>query len=435
MPKNKKKASSKTGGTKVVVESGISDDEGSVFNDAASMDSYASEASTVRSVRGEAGSGGEEGVDETSQLEIFEGKMKEAIDQAGQKSAAGRIKALDAVCAGFLKRYCPDFTQGRQMTICDLVERSLKKGKGLEVVAGARLGVLLALQLTDSEEVYKESRGLMSQIVNDKTASSSSRVAVVNSLAGLCFLGGGEMAEVVSTMATLEIIFSGSFVKKDGTVPTPPPEQQSLHCAALSAWSLLLTLLSSGEVFRIANNHVQNLTGLLGSSDVDLRITAGESIALILEFAYDYDEEFEPDGLLELIAILKQLATDSSKSKSKKDRKEQRSSFRDILKGVEEGDSPSETVKFGREVVRLDCWYKKLQYDWFCKALGSGMNLHLASNYMLREIFELGAPLPIFDVNSTNKPSKVERNAANQLAFKMRTQSRGKNRDKRSAVF
>merc|ERR1719334_1412487 len=200
MPKNKKKAAAKSGGNKIAVENGLSDDEGSVFNDAASVDSFASEASTVR---GEV-SGGEDVVDEISQVEVFEGKMREAIDQAGQKSAGGRVKALEALCAGFLKRYCPEFTEGQQMTVCDVVQRSLKKGKGLEVVAGARLGVLLALQLQDSEEVYKELRTLMTQIVNDKTASCRSRAAVVNSLAGLCFLGGGEIAEVVNTMDTLE---------------------------------------------------------------------------------------------------------------------------------------------------------------------------------------------------------------------------------------
>lgn len=41
--------------------------------------------------------------------------------------------------------------------------------------------------------------------------------------------------------------------------------------------------------------------------------------------------------LNELLAELKFIATDSSKSKSKKDRKEQRSSFRDVLRAVEEG--------------------------------------------------------------------------------------------------
>jgi len=426
MAKNKKKYNPKPGGgAKAVVENSDSDDEGSVFNDGASV---VSEASTVQ---GDA----EEGVDETSQLEQFEGKVKDAIELATQKSAAGRVKALDAICTGFLKRYCPDFVENQQMTICDLVERSLKKGKGGEVEVAARLSILLGLQLADPEEVYKQLKALLTQMVSDKTASPVARAAVATSLAGLCFLGGGEMAEVVSIMAVLEGVFSSSYTKPEWTLPSFPPEMTALHSACLSAWSLLLTLQSSGEVYRIANTTISKLEGLLLSNDVDLRITAGEAIALILEFAYDYDEEFELEGLSALTESLKQLATDSNKSRSKKDRKEQRSSFRDILRGVEEGDPPSEKVKFGQEVLYLDCWYKKVQYDWFCKALGSGMNLHLSSNYMLREVFELGAPLPAFDAASSHRPSKTERNAANQLAFKARTQSRNKNRDKRSAVF
>jgi len=427
MAKKKKPNTKAGGGRKTVVENSDSEEEGSVFNDGASV---ASEASTV--VQGDT----EEGVDETSQLEQFEGKLKDAIELATQKSAAGRVKALDAICTGFLKRYCPDFVENQQMTICDLVERSLKKGKGGEVEVGAKLSILLALQLHDPEEVYKELKTLMVQIVNDKTANPAARAAVATSLAGLCFLGGGEMAEVVNTMAVLEGIFSASYTKAEWTnLPSFPPDITALHSSCLSAWSLLLTLQSSGEVNRLANSTISKLEGLLLSSDVDLRITAGEAIALILEFSYDYDEEFEPDGLATLIESLKQLATDSNKSRSKKDRKEQRSSFRDILRGVEEGDPPNEKVKFGQEVLFLDCWYKKVQYDWFCKVIGSGMNLHLNSNYMLREVFELGAPLPAFDAATSSRPSKTERNAANQLAFKARTQSRNKNRDKRSAVF
>ena len=309
----------------------------------------------------------EEGVDESSQVEQFESKVKDAIELATQKSAAGRVKALDAICTGFLKRYCPDFVENQQMTICDLVERSLKKGKGAEVEVAARLSILLSLQLQDPEEVYKELKSLLAQIMTDKTASPVSRAAVATSLAGLCFLGGGEMAEVVTTMGVLEGIFSASYTKQDWALPSLPPEVTALHSSCLAAWSLLLTLQSSGEVYRMANTMVAKLQGLLLSNDVDLRITAGEAIALILEFAYDYDEEFELEDFGSLTASLKELATDSNKSRSKKDRKEQRSSFRDILRGVEEGDPPNEKVKFGQEVLYLDCWYKKLQYDWFCK--------------------------------------------------------------------
>jgi len=433
MPKHRRKDNNKSGGKGGGRGGDSSDDEGS-FNDAASMVSEVSEVSTIRDRDSGDDGGGGGGVDETSQLEVWEGKVKEAIDLAGQKSAAGRVKALEALCAGLLKRYSPDFLENQQMTICDVVQRSVKKGKGSEVVAGARLAVILAIQLPDCEEVYKELKPLLVQMTADKTAPAGTRAAVATSLAGLCFLGGGEIAEVVDTMEVLEKVFSASYCKKGGGVPSIGPEMQALHCATLSSWALLLTLLSSEVVWRLADTHVDRFRGLLASSDVDLRMTAGECLALVLEFAYDHDEEYEPEDLDGLIQALKQLATDSTKSRSKKDRKEQRSTFRDVLRGVELGEPPNEKVKFGREVLRLDSWFITLQYQWFCKLLGSGMNLHLASNLMLREIFELGAPLPQFDSSTADRPSKEERNAANQLARKIRTGIRGKNRDKRSAV-
>ena len=78
-------------------------------------------------------------------------------------------------------------------------------------------------------------------------------------------------------------------------------------------------------------------------------------------------QDYEPEGFDALIDTIKGLATDSNKSRSKKDRKEQRHIFRDILRGVEEGDPPSEKIKFGQEVPLLDYWYKKTQYDCFSK--------------------------------------------------------------------
>ena len=133
------------GGKKVEISD--SDDDGSIFNDG---ESVTSEASAVLN------SGAEDGVDETSQIEQYEAKIKDAIELATQKAAAGRVKALDAICSGFLKRYHPDFISNQKMTICDLVEKSLKKGKGGEVEVAARLSMLLSLQLHDPEEIYNE---------------------------------------------------------------------------------------------------------------------------------------------------------------------------------------------------------------------------------------------------------------------------------------
>ena len=150
----------------------------------------------------------------------------------------------------------------------------------------AKLAILLSLQLSDPENIYKELKSLLIQMLTDKTQSAGSRAAVANTLSGLCFLGGGEMPEVVSVMTSLESVFAGACNK-----PDQAPDVSGLHAACVSGWSLLLSLQSPGEVHRLAqDNVIKKFELLLLANDVDLRITAGEAIALILEFAYDYDE-------------------------------------------------------------------------------------------------------------------------------------------------
>lgn len=426
MPNKRNKGKKNNSGNAQTNAGSGSEDEGSVFNDNASMSSMpVSETSNAVN---------DDQVDESSAEEVFESKFKDALDLASAKAVATRVKGLDALCQALLKRYIPDFLDNQKMTIIDIVEKSLKKGKGAEVASASKLALLLGLQLFQPEEIYKILRSTMLQYVTDKTQASTSRASVVTGLTGLCFIGGGELAEVVQIMKVLEAIFTASLPKKDGTQSSQSVENMALHTASLSAWGLLSTLLNPSQIYEMVGRYTEILRGLLLSADVDLRIVAGQTLVLLLEGAYEHDEEYEPDEFDELVSELKQLATDSSKSKSKKDRKEQRSNFRDVLRGVEEGEAPSESIKFGREVLKLDSWLKKSQYDWLCKVMGTGINFHLSVNLMIREIFDLGATINLLEMD-TNKLSKSQRNAANQQAFKIRTQIRSKNRDKRSAVF
>ena len=65
-----------------------------------------------------------------------------------------------------------------------MIEKSLKKGKGGEVAAGAKLGILLGLQLSDPEVVYKELKSLLVQMLTDKTQTPASRAVIANTLSG-----------------------------------------------------------------------------------------------------------------------------------------------------------------------------------------------------------------------------------------------------------
>ena len=128
---------------------------------------------------------------------------------------------------------------------------------------------------------------------------------------------------------------------------------------------------------------------LLDSPDVDLRIATGEAIAVLYEFvADDVDDDTETssdaggesngsaevDGvekaMEELVPKLQSLSTDSHKYRSKKDRKEQKSSFRDILRTVDEGDEYYESVNINtREKLEIESWAQKKQYQAICRVI------------------------------------------------------------------
>jgi hypothetical protein len=136
---------------------------------------------------------------------------------------------------------------------------------------------------------------------------------------------------------------------------------------------------------------------------------------------------FESEDLIE---ILKNLANDSSKHRSKKDKKQQRSSFRDVLKTIEEGDFETQAVKFASESLYLDNWSRRKQYQTFCELLGTGMNTHLIENEFLRDIFDLGPPSADPNRASASKSnmSRFEKAQFNKEQFRNRTKSMNKRR-------
>ncbi|XP_046388812.1 interferon-related developmental regulator 2 [Ischnura elegans] len=439
MPKGKRRGN-KSGAGHKSRQDVPSSDEDSLDN--ASIISNFSES---RSVMDE---GNSEEVDEQTQEEVFEEKLKEAIDGINQKSAQGRTMSLEAVSKAFVKKFIPEFIVDRRLTVTDGIERSLRKGRGAEQAAAAHLASLLCLQLGggdslglggdgaggSADQAFRDLRPVLITLANDGSTTYPARAKCCMAL-GLCsFVSGGELQEVVELMCTLENIF---WLASSSSVQASNPEAATLYSAALSAWGLLLTLMAPGDVYSLMGRQLSRLVTLLESASLDVRIAAGEAIAVATELGRIHDADFTIGGKgcdnEDLIETLRGLATDSHKYRAKKDRKQQRSSFRDILHFVEEGEQPDVQVKFGQEMLSLDTWCRKKQYDAFCQVLGPGMNLHLTENYLVREIFELGERVSLLN-GAVYKASKLERHLMNAAAFKARTILRSKNRDKRSAT-
>lgn len=329
-----------------------------------------------------------------------------------------------------------------KITITDMIERSLKRSKGGEEIGSASLLAALTtvtLGPSDGTEILmREVKSILLTLVNDATMSPLIKSKMILSLGVITFItddGSGTSSSVV--MDSMVNIFSGSFLKGNGVPPMVTQAVCGLHTAALNTWTLLLTTCSLDTVLQLSDRWSSKIADLLESSDVDLRMSAGETLATIHEILIRWNTDFELDNCDELLDKLKSLATDSSKHRAKRDRRVQRSTFRDVVKLIEgdiDGSSMYEVVKFGRERLIIESWCKKRQYDSFCAILGPGMNLHLAVNDFLRDIFGLGSPLIDGVTNGTGngKMSKFERHMENLAIARARTKVRGKLRDKRA---
>ncbi|XP_068132609.1 interferon-related developmental regulator 1 isoform X2 [Hyperolius riggenbachi] len=387
----------------------------SSFSDAASLQEYGVE------------------VDEMAAQEDFEFKLKGFIDLAMDKSAKTRQTALEGLKSGMASKILYDFLLDRRITITDNLERCLKKGKGEEQCVAAALACLLCCQLgsgIESEEVFKTLAPVLKTIISDRSASTQARQACATYLGLCCFIAADDVEDLYGTMECLENIFSKQY-RSDGGTDTC----SALHSQALQSWTLLLTICHTSEAKKKMEVHLPKLPRLLSCDDVNMRIEAGETLAVLFELAREADADFYYEDLEPLTQTLKALATDCNKHRAKVDRRKQRSVFRDVLRAVEDGEFQSETVRFGRERMHIDCWVKRLTYGVFKELFGSGMQLHLLANSFLRSIFELGPPLCLSAADiKAMKTSRVERHMNNSAAFKARTKARSKLRDKRADV-
>lgn len=111
--------------------------------------------------------------------EKYEEKLSQALENATEKSAQSRTTALQAICEILMQRYLPEFVDDRKITIMDLVEKSVKRGKGLEQAWAARLAALLVIQVGNDEEIIKTLTPLLRTAALDPSVGYDARAKVI----------------------------------------------------------------------------------------------------------------------------------------------------------------------------------------------------------------------------------------------------------------
>jgi len=361
-------------------------------------------------------------------IDALESKLIAYLDNTNEKSAKTRSDSLKKIRIILANKVMNSFVSDRKDTITEAIKRCLRKGKNEEQENAAILASILFITLgsnVETDAVFEDLFSLLSSLLNDKSVNSKVREQCALALAIGCFITPIGIDYIKSIMENLFQIFSASFPNGEGVYPNLSTQITSLHDTALNAWCLLITLLPANKVITIAELNLNKIAYLLNSSDQELRLTAGEAISLLHEISRECDQEFEMKTINELSDKLKELATYSQKFRSKKDRKVERSNFRDIMRTVLDYESPSFTIKRKDELIELNCWSKKIQYDVFCQILESGMLCHLGENQLLRDILDLGqVPLEI-NTFENRKFRKMESIAADKARSKIMRELRG----------
>ncbi|EDV24709.1 uncharacterized protein TRIADDRAFT_56786 [Trichoplax adhaerens] len=359
-------------------------------------------------------SGGET---ENAQVEI-ENALVDAIEELYDKRM--KATALQAVNKILSKSVMTEFVEKRQETLASHAEKYVKKGQQKELELSTKLMSLLFIQLgTDSSRLFSELKPTLMARLRDTSLNPSSRASCITALGLLTFVAA-DSPDTMDLMETLEAFFYFTDSKLDGIIS-----------ASLSAWSLLLSAVQTPSRNKLIHEVLPKLKKSLGHNNVDVRIAAGETIALVCEVLNADTDDIYPFD--EICTMLEALVADSSKRHAKKDRAQQRSAIRDVLHYIRDGQELEECVKFGQETLDIDCWSRRVQYNYIRTILGGGTNAHLQSNEFVREVFDLGKVLPAdFKLE---KGSRSERNYYNSLAAKARTKARSVHRDKRADVY
>lgn len=137
------------------------------------------ENDSVFSYQSEGNQGSTDGTEvEVDANEKYEEKLSQALENATEKSAQIRTTALQAICEILMQRYLPEFVDDRKITIMDLVEKSVKRGKGLEQAWAARLAALLVIQVGNDEEIIKTLTPILRVTALDPSVSYDARAKV-----------------------------------------------------------------------------------------------------------------------------------------------------------------------------------------------------------------------------------------------------------------
>ena len=276
------------------------------------------------------------------------------------------------------------------------------KASATEQYAACRCLEVISILLGPNRDEYCEDIDAdLTKVVRATGKDPPVRGVALRALAISAFVCGTDESKTIALMNLCLDICNVDGIWRGQVVPV------HLRSSALEAWALLATTIDDTD---LASNESENTLSIilpilrtnlmLSSGCAELRTAAGECVALIHESRLNlgnYDDKYSrgswdgsqwEDFMDELKVRVEELSVESGHHMSKKAKKEQRATFRDIAATVTEDEPPSHVVSFRGGDITLGSWREIVQLNYMRHCLQGGFQIQLMTNPALHLIFE-----------------------------------------------
>ncbi|KAF9927106.1 Interferon- developmental regulator 1 [Linnemannia zychae] len=350
----------------------------------------------------------------------WETKVKDVIEELYEKRSSTREAALKKLIELISQYYSADVLDSQRNDLMELLKKSVKKGGPKECVLAAEAVSIVFITIgEDDEKMFTDLVPLLKYTIANHE-STDVKAACIYTLGTACLISSTPQP---SHLPTYELLNYFTDIALSSGASVNASQNAETLIAALESFSVLYASLFQHlgpkpitmQARRIFNHMIPAAKTLLEHPTVEVRVAAGEVIALMLEILGEYqrqrddgefsdDEEsetyndddpedldevtgdFRYDDLNGLVAALESLSTDSSRHRSRKERSTGRSAFRDILKSVNEQERPTESLKLREYDIDFDGWVEILQLHYLRDRLTAGFQTHFVHNTMIHTI-------------------------------------------------
>lgn len=343
--------------------------------------------------------------------ERLQARLVELQDR--KRNAEGRAATLAAYLHLIRHHFAGAQIARSSSDIIPALLRSLKEGVSEEERVLALKSLMVTLLTSPLEKTSGAIVETLKSLCRDAEEEKVKAQALYALMVAVTYGGVGDAEGEELLDFLVEIIETdGSSVEADdsGMVVT----------AALRAWGFVASYLDD---MQDRGEHVMDtFIDQLDSSDPDVQSSAGTNIAFLYEAARDHAEETGESSKMQhhtyrIMTRMGEIVRDSSKSVSKKGRKQRRTDFSSIVTSLERGVGPGystagrgynphvggaklrvqenfgefgyrETLRVHNQVVLIDTWLLHVRVEALKMLLGGGLGTHYLENPVVREMLE-----------------------------------------------